>query len=97
MVGSKIRPLLVISNSDYNKRYADIVVLKVSSSKENPFPYNVDISQKDLAFGTLRNESTIMVDFPVTLEKEEVLVKIAHLSQSKLLAVKQKLKELYQL
>lgn len=94
-VGIKPRPALVISNSEYNSRYHDIIILKITSSREKPFPYNVDISNSDLIEGKLKNESTIMADFPITLEKEQVIQMIAKLSNQKLSEVKKKMKELY--
>src|SRR3989344_3831099 len=96
-VGIKPRPALIISNSRYNKKYRDIVAVKVTSSKENPFPYNVDISQKNLVFGELAKESTIMTDFPITLDKSQIRQVIAKLSEEKLKEGKKKIRELYAL
>lgn len=94
-IGMKSRPALIISSSAYNSKYRDLILLKVTQSKENPFPFNIDISSADLSDGKLKKESTIMVDFPLTLEKGQIMEKIGKLRQGKLQEIKQKMKELY--
>ena len=71
------------------------MALKVTSAKESPFPYNVDFSQNDLILGLIKKESTIMADFPMTLEKSQIIEVIARISKGKLLEVKKKMRELY--
>ena len=97
MAGAKLRPALVISSTEYNKKFADIIVLKITSAKEKPFPFNVDIADGDVFGGKLKKECTIMADFPVTLAKEQVSGIIGRLSEKKLAETKQKMKTLFSL
>ncbi len=95
-IGVKRRPAIVISNSQYNQRSEDLVLLKVSS-KEAMTHYDVPLVQKDLVLGELEKESKIMADNPATVYKPLITKKIGKISDSKLAEVKQKVKKLYAL
>ena len=95
-VGFKRRPVLVTSNSDYNRHSEDLIVLSVSSTPVKT-KYDVKLTNKDLAEGELRIESKILVDFPTTIEKTLITQKIGKITNQKLKEVKQKIKELYEL
>jgi len=95
-IGFKRRPVLVISNSDYNKHSEDLIVLSVSSTPAKA-KYDVKLTNKDLEEGELRVESKILVDFPTTIEKKLITQNIGKLSKQKLKEAKQKIKELYAL
>lgn len=93
-IGVKRRPALVISNSDYNKKSDDLILLKITSRGKRT-DFDVLLTQRDLAEGTLKVESQIMVDNPVTAYKKIISEKIATVNQKKLKEVKQKIKKLY--
>ena len=93
-IGIKKRPALVISNSLHNKTSEDIVVLKITSTNKKTL-FDVLVANKDLEFGELDKNSHIMVDFPVTIEKKQILRHLAKITDSKLLEVKTKLKVFY--
>ena len=94
--GFKRRPVLVISNTNYNRSTADLIVASISSTQPNS-KYDLKLSNSDLAEGELRTESKIIVDFPTTIEKTLIPQKIGKISEQKLKEVKEKLKELYEL
>jgi len=95
-IGSKRRPALVVSNSKFNKKSDDLILLKITS-KGNKTQYDVPITPKDLEIGVLKSESNIMVDSPVTTYKKLIESKIGKISNQKLKEVKEKIKELYEL
>ncbi|MBU2100095.1 type II toxin-antitoxin system PemK/MazF family toxin [Candidatus Micrarchaeota archaeon] len=95
-VGFKRRPVLVISNSKYNKHSDDLIVLSVSSTEPKE-KYDLKLTNKDLTEGELRVDSKILTDFPTTIEKSVVTESIGKISNQKLKEVKQKIKELYEL
>jgi len=95
-IGAKRRPALVISNTEFNKKSDDLILLKITSQAKKT-QYDVQITQKDLEKGELRTESQIMVDNPVTTYKQLIECKIGKASGQKLKEVKQKIKELYEL
>ena len=95
-VGVKRRPVLVISNSLFNKNSDDIIVLKITSAGKKT-KFDVVLNDEDLEKGTLKTKSFIMVDFPVAIHKSMISQTIGKISKQKLLEVKQKTKALYQI
>jgi mRNA interferase MazF len=65
----KQRPVVVISNDDYNHTTPDIVVVAMTS---NPTlgPYSFPITSADLAHGKLNRPGTIRVDKIYTLDQQ---------------------------
>jgi mRNA interferase MazF len=62
----KRRPVIVISNNDYNRATLDIVVVAMTSSPATT-PYAIPIAQSDLADGRLNRPGTVRVDKVYTL------------------------------
>ena len=73
--GFKRRPVLVISNTDYNQTSADLIVVSISSTQPKS-KYDLKLGNNDLTEGELRTDSKIIVDFPTTIEKALILQKI---------------------
>lgn len=94
--GFKRRPVLVISNTSYNKTSSDLIVVSISSTQPKS-KYDLKLNNGDLEEGELRTESKVIVDFPTTIEKTLAAQKIGKISKEKLKEVKQKIKELYEL
>jgi len=95
-IGAKPRPALILSSKRYNQASDDIVVLKITS-KGKDYPFDVQLTDKDMAEGELKYESVIQADFPVVIEKQIIMQKIGKIKEQKLGEVKQKLKELFNL
>ena len=94
--GSKERPVLVISNTLYNKNSGNLIVLNISSKLVGS-KYDCILSNENLKEGELRIRSKILVDFPTTLSKNLCLRKIGKINENKLKELKQKMIELYEL
>lgn len=94
--GAKLRPALVVSSKRYNSRSDDAVVLKITS-KSKDYPFDVSISQQDLAEGALKMESVIQADFPVVIDQSLVKQKIGEVNAQTLARVKAKMKELFEM
>lgn len=92
LVQVKLRPALVIRPKETD----DLIVLKITS-KGNEYPFDVELTGKDLEKGSLASESVIQVDFPIVIEKQAVQQIIGKITSKKLTEVKQKIKELYEL
>jgi mRNA interferase MazF len=90
---SKYRPALVISNSGYNSRSLDLVVLRITSKPK--IELAIKITNKDVVRGFLEVESYVKVDSIFTIEKRMIAKVVAQLNTEKLSAVKQKLMELF--
>ena len=90
---SKYRPALVISNSSYNSRSLDIVVLRITSKPK--IELGIKITNQDVETGFLEVESYVKVDSIFTVEKTMIAKVVAQLNADKLGAVKLKLMELF--
>jgi len=95
-IGFKRRPVLIASNTNYNRQSEDVIVVSISSSNSRT-KYDISLRNKDLNEGELRLESKIITDFPTTIEKTLISQKIGKISNYKLREVKQKIKELYEI
>lgn len=95
-VGAKRRLALVVSNSSFNQESQDIVILKVTSS-ENAAPFDVPLKNHETAHQQLKKNSQIMVDFPGTIMKNNIISRVDCVSKEKLDQVKEKMRELYAL
>jgi len=90
---SKYRPALVISNSSYNSRSLDLVVLRITSKPK--LELAIKITNQDVESGFLEVESYVKVDSIFTIEKTMIVKVVAQLNAEKLGAVKLKLMELF--
>ena len=95
-VGVKRRLALVISNTAFNKKSSDIVVLKVTSHGGDTF-FDVPLSNADTLQKSLKRDSTVMVDFPVVIVKDNILARPDKITQKKFGEVKQKIRKLFDL
>lgn len=93
-VGIKRRPVLIISNSNYNKTSDDVITARISSTKPKS-KYELKLKKEDLIYGELHKESKIIIDFITTIDKRIASPKIGKISSEKIKEVKEKLKELY--
>jgi len=85
-VQSKLRPALIISNSEINRISRDVIVMKITS-KEPRFR-KVRITREDLLTGTLAYESYVQIDAIHTVEKTIIREIIGVLNKGKLQEIK---------
>jgi mRNA interferase MazF len=75
----KVRPVLVLSNDEYNRRSADVLVCGLTTNLR-PVPYSVIIDVTDVEQpGTLRHRSKIKADTISSLEQSILMHSIARL------------------
>lgn len=75
---SKIRPAVVISNNDYNKKNQDIVVCAITSKLDEK-QYGIMVDNKNLSTGSLPIKSRIRADKILQIEKNLVIKPFARL------------------
>jgi mRNA interferase MazF len=66
LTSSKRRPVIVISNDDYNQRAADVVVVAMTSTATSN-SYSFMITSADLTHGALNRPGTVRVDKSIHL------------------------------
>ena len=93
LTSNKKRPVLVLSNDEYNTKTEDIIVAAITSnitSKE----YSILISNKDMQEGNLHVNSCIRVDKIYTLSQSIVIKKFGAVKPEIINNVKEKLRKL---
>lgn len=75
----KRRPVIVVSNDDYNRAMQDVIVVAMTSSPAVT-PYSFPIDSADLVEGTLNRPGTVRVDKIYTLAQAIVVKKFGKVS-----------------
>jgi mRNA interferase MazF len=92
---SKLRPALVISNSEYNRISRDVIVMKITS--KIPKLWSIRICNEDLLVGSLDYTSYAQTDSLYSLEKKIIVDSIGIVSPEKLKEIKTQISELFAL
>lgn len=93
LTSSKKRPVLVLSNDDYNKKTDDVIVAAITSNITRK-DYTVLISNKDMQEGNLDVDSCVRVDKIYTLSQNIVINKFGTVKPEVLNKIKEKLNKL---
>lgn len=72
LTSHKRRPVIVISNDDYNRRSPDMVVVAMTSNP-SVTPYSFQVTTADLRRGRLNRPGTVRVDKIYTLSQDLVV------------------------
>lgn len=80
--GKKVRPVVVISNNEFNDRSEDVMVIGVTSSilKDK---YTVMLEDKDLEEGNLMDLCCVKVENILKLDGRLIIKKIGKINASK--------------
>jgi len=68
LTSSKRRPVLVISNNDYNFKKEDILVMAITSNIQD-LPTSILVQQSDMESGILKSVSQIRIDKIYSINK----------------------------
>ena len=89
----KQRPVLIISNDDYNQLTDDILCVAITSQLKD-LDYSVVIEQKDLDEGALKVRSAVRADKVYTLSKGIIRKRFGKVNAEILNSVKNKIEHL---
>lgn len=81
--GRKVRPVIVVSNNDFNDYSGDVIVVGVTSNLSKD-KYTLSLSNNDLKEGKLFSLCCIKVENILRLEKGLIIKKIGTISRKKL-------------
>lgn len=90
----KRRPVLVLSNDEYNTSTQDMLVCAMTSNLKNA-EYSILISKDNLESGTLPAPSRVKIDKLFTIEQDKAIKKVAKISESSFEDVIKDLKSLF--
>lgn len=87
---SKRRPVLVISNTEYNEKTEDIIVAAITSNIEEK-DYSIVFKSSDMLKGNIKVDSCIRADKIYTLSKTIVVKKFGRVKKQVIDKVKEKI------
>ncbi len=90
---SKKRPVLVLSNDQYNSKTDDIIVAAITSNISSK-DYTISISSSNLIEGNLKMDSIIRVDKIYTLSQRIVTKKFGKINEDIMDKVKSKVNDI---
>jgi len=76
LTASKRRPVLIISNDDYNRKFHDIVVC-VNTSNQFKDSYSIELKNEDLEIGVLPESSVVKVHKLFTIHQSKIIKKFS--------------------
>ena len=92
--GTKVRPALVVSNNQFNKKSDDCIMVPLTSIIKDE-PYSVIINQEDLISGKLMKKSRIRTDKIFSVEKSLIKMKIGILGDNSFDKVKEEINNMF--
>lgn len=92
---AKRRPVLIISNNDYNEKFPDIVVCVITSNifKDD---FSVILNDADLETGILPEKSVIKCHKLFTIEQSQIIKKFSTINAKKFEEVRTIVNNLFQ-
>jgi mRNA interferase MazF len=92
---TKRRPVLIVSNNDYNDAFADVVVCVITSNQFED-DYSVLLSNHDLETGILPETSVVKTHKLFTIEQTKILRKFSLVKEKFYDLIENKLHELFE-
>jgi len=90
----KKRPVLVVSDGQYNSIGDDIIICGITSNPKLA-PYSVTFENSDLVSGGVPSSSRVKADKIFALEKSGIIKKLAKLSDKKIDEVKDQMLRIF--
>ncbi len=84
----KVRPSIIISNNDYNKKFDDILVVPLTTNL-NVRDYAILLSNADLEKGKLVKDSKIKADRVFSINKKFIKLIIGRINKEKFNSIKE--------
>ncbi len=84
----KVRPTIIVSNNDYNRKFEDIVVVPLTSNLALR-DYTIKLTNQDLEEGDILRESNIKVDRIFSINKKAVYKIIGKINKQKFRPIKE--------
>ena len=81
--GNKVRPVMVVSNNEFNEHSDDLIVVGVTSNLSKG-KYTLNLSTTDLEEGKLYSKCCIKAENILKIEKSLILKKIGVVKKTKL-------------
>ncbi|MEK7724074.1 MAG: type II toxin-antitoxin system PemK/MazF family toxin [Acidobacteriota bacterium] len=90
---TKRRPVLIVSNNNYNQKFHDVVVCVITSNRQTD-SYSVEIEDKDLELGVLPENSVVKAHKLFTIHQNQIIKKFSLVKGEYFTKVTDKIKHL---
>lgn len=77
---SKLRPVLLISNDAYHKKFQDFIGIAITSNLNTRF-HTIKITNDNMETGILKQASLVYVDKIASIEQSSVKITIGHIKK----------------
>lgn len=84
--GRKVRPVVVISNNQFNASSEDIIVIGITANISKDF-YTLELTNNDLEEGKLFDKCCIKAENVLKLDKQMVIKKIGRIKKDKFMKI----------
>lgn len=91
---SKVRPVVVVSNDEYNKKSEDMIVVPMTTNLDLR-EYALLVTNKDLESGKLIKDSKIKVDRIFSINRKIIKMKIGKVKEEIMNMIKEELYKLF--
>lgn len=78
---NKVRPILILSNNNFNKSSEDTIICGITSNLNRLNNYNIKVTDKNLEEGYFITDSCIKPENILKIEQKILIKKIAKLNQ----------------
>ena len=85
--GSKVRPAIIVSNDNFNKRCEDCVMVPLTTLIKDE-PFSLIVNQDSLESGKLLKQSRVRIDKLFTIKKSLIMMKIGKINEKTLDKIK---------
>lgn len=81
--GRKVRPIIVLSNDEFNENSEDIIAIGITSNISKDI-YSLKLDNKDLKEGKLMTKCMVKIENILRLDKSLIIKKIGKVKKEKL-------------
>src|SRR3989338_5376270 len=92
--GTKVRPAIIVSNDNFNKRCEDCVMIPLTTVIKDE-PFSILINQDCLESGKLLKPSRIRIDKIFTIKKSLIMMKIGRVNDEMLAKIKSEISRVF--
>ena len=92
--GSKVRPAIIVSNDNFNKRCEDCVMIPLTTIIKDE-PFSLIITQDNLESGKLLKQSRIRIDKIFTIKKDIIIMKIGKVNDKTLEKIRSEINKVF--
>ena len=93
-VGSKVRPAIIVSNDNFNKRCEDCVMVPLTTLIKDE-PFSLIVNQDSLESGKLLKQSRVRIDKIFTIKKSLIIMQIGKINDKTLEKIKTEINKVF--